>query len=379
MRKLAVCGTIGYRNEIVLGYSSQYVLGGYIEFSEYWNKDYFDYKKVFRYNDSEISAFDVYVIAYRDSGDIEKAYNELIMQGIQEKKIIVYRDFVGTIKVDTLSRYEAENHLYTNLIFGMSHAKSNIALQEFLPDTFSFAAPSMDIFCHNKITSILEEKKCDQLKYVKNIFIELPYYVFNYDLSRFRSFVLSKMLYFHTYGDYHNYNDENKIAQYSNYYKVFCDEDRGQKYIADENTYGPRVKGGFKLMMQRIVDLYRIMKLHDKVWEKEFKNTIDENMMLFDALIKKFRNYNTDVNIIVIITSFNPLFIKTHKSVIEKQKNIFYSSIKNIEGIRIIDLFDGEKKLSLFLDHCHMSKGGSIEWTKNILLPRIMKEGICNE
>lgn len=375
MYKLVVCGTIDYRNEIVLGISSQYKIEGYIEFGEYWNKDFFDYKRVFRYTDSEISDFDVYVIAYRDSGNIDKAYKELINHNIQEEKIIVYNDFVGTIKVDTLSRYDSERNLYTNIVFGMSHAKSNIALQEFLPDTYSFAAPSMDIFCHYKIASILEETNLDQLKHVKNIFIELPYYAFNYDLSRFQSFILSKMIYFHRYGDFHNYHDEKKIAQYNTYYKVFINEYHSQTYVADENTYGLREKNSPRLMIQRIVDLYRVVKLHDKVWEKEFRTTIDENIELFDKMIKIFHKHNPSVNIIVIITPFNPLFIKTHRSVIEKQKKVFYSSIERIEKIKIVDMFEDKNKISLFLDHCHMNKVGSIKWTKGKLLPRILKEG----
>ena len=289
-------------------------------------------------------------------------------------------NFVGGIKVNTLSRYETENHLYTNLILGMSHAKSNIALQEFLPDTFSFAAPSMDIFCHYKTVRWLEEKDVVQLQQVKNIFIELPYYVFNYDLSKFRNFVLSKMLYFYIYGDYHNFNDINKIMQFNNYYKLFCEKTNGQTYIADENIYGLRTNKNIKSKLQRLVDLYRVAKLHDKVWEKEFNETINENIELFCKMLQVLRKYNPRVNIIIIIiTPFNSIFIKTHKRVIDKQKDIFYSSIQNIDGIKIIDLFDSEKNSSLFLDHCHMNKSGSIKWTKEKLLPFILKEGVNNE
>lgn len=51
----------------------------------------------------------------------------------------------------------------------------------------------------------------------------------------------------------------------------------------------------------------------------------------------------------------------------------------NIDGIKIMYLFDSEKNSSLFLDHCHLNKSGSIKWTKEKLLPFILKEGVNNE
>ena len=145
-----ICGTIHYRNELVLRLSNRYRIIGYLEFREFYNKCTLDYKPVIEYTRIHEIKCDYFVIAYSDKKLIENAKKKLLAAGINESVIVIYDHFASTIQLNTLLRFTEEGENFENIIFGLSHAKSDIVISDFLPKTFSFAGPSMDLFCHSE-------------------------------------------------------------------------------------------------------------------------------------------------------------------------------------------------------------------------------------
>ena len=121
----------------------------------------------------------------------EEQLAALSKMGISRDHICVYSFFRNTTFSNPLEGIFTQNN--NGLILGMSHAQC--CIDEKLienADYFKVASPSMDAFLHLKYYEKISEDYPEETEKLTSVIIELPYYIFNYDLSRFGKFVYTK-------------------------------------------------------------------------------------------------------------------------------------------------------------------------------------------
>ena len=258
---------------------------------------------------------------------------------------------------------------YTGLIMGMSHSQCAIK-SDLLTDNLycNCAAPSMDIFCHLSYFKKLSEIHPEKLKSMRHIIIELPYYIFNFDLSRFGNFVYSKLNYFELIGDYHhfgkNYDQKNKIEEFKRFKQYFQPKKVAVKSSVNRNP--------LRKIAKKVLTNYRIAANKDKVWRILYQETIDENRKLWFELLGLLKRVCPKARVTVLIMPFNPIFRCFHKREIRKMKEVFMTSL-GTEDFKILDHFDCINSVSFFDDHCHLNEKGASKYTK------ILQEALIRE
>ena len=150
----------------------------------------------------------------------------LLEAGVCEGEIINYKRFEKTTYENPIAAFACDDDEYTGLIFGMSHSQCAIDESLFTNETYcKVAAPSLDLFLQRRFMEKLSIEHPAALKKIRHIIIELPYYIFNYDLSRFGSFVYTKLKYFEIVGDYHHFGkteeQQLRISEFNHFLNLF--------------------------------------------------------------------------------------------------------------------------------------------------------------
>ncbi|WP_270706301.1 hypothetical protein [Clostridium fessum] len=287
----------------------------------------------------------------------EKEYEVLQSFGIPEKCVLRYELFSGVTFYNPIAQYD---NSVDSLIFGMSHSQSAINVNELKDGVYyKVAAPSMDLFLHLSYLKLLGRNNGGELKNIKKIIIELPYYIFNYDLSCFDGFVHTKLNYFEIINNYHNFGKDDKqkeiISMFKLYYKYFLSP------CVDEQK--PRGNSWFmrpiKWVYHQYVSVRSSVLNQDKVWSQYFEKTVEENVTYWNDFLKVAKKICPNAKIVVLVMPFNSLFTITHKMQIQANKRIFYTKLRKNDEIKVIDDFDLHYGFWNFYDHCHLNKRGS--------------------
>ena len=302
------------------------------------------------------------VNSYNQSPDLFIAINSddyglLVAKGLSERKIVPYYLYKDSSFDNPLS-YFNKSIKYDALFMGMSHSQCSIDLSKLSMNYLMMSRPSMDLFCHlgylKKIYSLLSNPDS-----IRQIVLEIPYYIFNYDLSQFGDFVYTKLNYFKILDDYHNFakreNAPLLINQFENYQNLF----------SELNLQSPPIQSllksfALKCGMGRLIDFIKIVKNNDSVWSKRFPETIDENIRLFDQIVCFVKENFSNAVLVVLVMPFNPIFFASHRKSCDKAKKMFYEILNRYENLNLIDDFRLYKSPFLFRDHCHMGREGGL-------------------
>lgn len=310
--------------------------------------------KVINFTRSNKDTDDIFFVA-ADSAQKDN----MLKCGIPDEKITEFWRFEKTTYLNPIANLMSEEDV-DGLIFGMSHSQCAIDTKKLTGHYYKVAAPSLDLFFQlGFLNKILDNQMVDKRR-VHNVIVELPYYIFNYDLSRFGEFILTKLKYFDVLGNYHHYSDEDCIRKWKNFMSIF---DEG--ISKNENNNALRRLLGFKKILKYPLRAYRISSLHDKVWERVFDDTIRENAMYFNMFINKLRISFENANIFILIMPFNPIFRITHRESINKMKKIFYEIVEK-QQLKIIDEFEYYSRSKYFDDHCHLNQVGGHLYTEHL-------------
>lgn len=255
--------------------------------------------------------------------------------------------------------------IYNGIIMGMSHSQCAIDTKKIESfKMFKMSSPSMDIFLQKEYFYKLSSNY--NLKNLERIVIEIPYYIFNYDLSKFGNFVLTKLYYFQLLDKFHHLEEMNDFNSINEEFKLFSQiVNKEDTVINLQSVSEVKLYYGLKRVIRRIYHIYKYSKINDKVWNNTYKDTINENINIFHDLIKSIKINCPKAEIILLIMPFNPAFILTHRKQITKNKKLFYSIINNIDAT-IIDDFKYFTDSSYFNDHCHMNALGSQKYMKRL-------------
>ena len=284
---------------------------------------------------------------------------------IPDNSIIRYDWFPQTYFENPIEGFSDKHNA---LMLGMSHSQCAIDIEELSRLSgddycyFKESAPSLDLFLHKRFFEKLVQEHAESVHNLKRVIIEIPYYIFNYDLSLFGEFAYTKLNYFELVKDYHHLMEKPEAKRKINTFKQYWD-------ICEKAIYEqpkPRKLPGYLIPAKRVYHIYKAMRNDDKVWREEYKKTIQENVNIWEALIADIRNNCPCAELFILVMPFNPAFRISHKAQVEQCRKTFYSCLGNIEGLTVIDEFDFVKKASLFQDHCHLNENGGKKYTEHL-------------
>lgn len=364
--RIIIYGINDYREMIVMQLHSNCKVIGYSDNNLKITE--FDYIPFYPPESLSNIKCDYILISYTEDKEINAARKILFENNISFSKIIIYKNFSNVLWNNPVGFFLKKiGGGVEQLIFGMSHARNDIYVSKLSHRTYSFASPSLDIFFHNRYTRLLNSNSFD-LKKVSRIIIELPYYAFNYDLSAHKKFILSKMNYFDDIDDYHNYGkteeEINHILEFKRF-KLLFGRDMYAYDMIHELSYAEFERVGYLHKIYRAIKKnIECIKNINAVWKNIFDATIQENKKLFFELLE---NIDKDIDIVILICPFNPVFRLAHKRDISAMKEKFYSILSEVSrDIKVIDLFDDSPTNSScdFIDECHMTRNAAYSWTK---------------
>ena len=248
---------------------------------------------------------------------------------------------------------------FNTVLMGMSHSQCGVdenVLGE--GNVLKMSSPSIDIYLQYHILKKAVNNGEFNNEDIRAIIIEMPYYYFNYDLSKFKDFLNTKLCYYKLINDFSKigYNSK-KIASYC----AFSDLFRYDDIPKSNNNYKDN-----RLMIKKIYSsIIKPIANKDLIWSKEYKSTIEENTKLFDEYITYIKSNFLNTEIVLLIMPMNPFFYKSHKDLVNEARKVFYNVIKRYD-FKIIDDFFLYDNPFLFLDHCHLSSEGAYRYSLHL-------------
>lgn len=373
MSRIVIIGLSNNRLEIISHMGREHDIVAYSDIKRL-SKGYllFDYCPYIYIENINSINFDYIVITYPKE-IYNEVINELLDANIDLNKVVYYDLFKNTLCVDVIYNFAKNAQEYNTALFGMSHSQCGIQLQYLKKHEkiYKFSAPSMDLFCHYHILLELFREHYQKSRSVEQFVFELPYYIFNFDLSRFKSFVLNRIYYFYRVNNYHNMSeaiDESIIKSFERYTKIFQTDSKSTRFSYNEEYIKKTsisLLERIKFYYHKISSAINMVFLHDDVWEKDFVDTKKENIIIWSDILELIHKINPNAKVKVVVFPFSPLFVYTHKNSITKRKTEFYEILNLVSPeVDVIDEFDTGNKYK-FLDHCHLDYCSREEYSRH--------------
>lgn len=327
--------------------------------------------------------FEYIIIMSEDIQKSEQVEELLVARGIPYNKILRYCYFRKNPAKSAVELFFEKyiNQDYDGFIFGMSHSHGG-CIEALLKDNiYKFSAPSMDLYYHYKVL----QDVCQHydMSKINRVIFELPYYVFNYDISMCSNTFIQRMNYYKYYNDYHHFG---KTEQQKRYIVEF---DKLNKFCTNpiyNNIQNRKVATvGKNKVIERIKKYYRTcrytvmtkrkhywtdeekscLKVRAHVWYKLHKETIEENVEIWHKIRKLLEGYN-NIELSVIVFPFCPWYIDKHETAIAEMKRVFDEKIE-ISPDKIWDCFKEYMNFpEYFEDDCHLNLLGAYDFSKKI-------------
>ncbi|HAT4301695.1 hypothetical protein H8K00_13445 [Clostridium perfringens] len=373
MYKIVIVGLGGYRIEI------KNLIADNVEIVAYSQRDNlnkkcntFDYKPFVNLLDLAFIEYDFIVLADSNKEDIEYIKRVLKQIGIDSSNVIEYACFRESLCINPLKVFYDSEIEFDALLFGMSHSQCSVQPQLFSEAIYKFASPSMDLFCQYKLVQSLINEQSEKISKVSTFVFEFPYYIFNFDLSRFRKFVINRLYYFYIFSDYHHFDElegsSDIIKQFEKYVLLFDKNKTAVKFSytkemsSEKNNISLMKK--IKKILKEIVRIIQIFKLKDDVWYKQYKQTQNENIEYWKKIVYMIKKSNPNAQIKVLICPFDPLFRILNKNAIMKNKEYFYNVIG--DSAQIYDFFSLDDDFK-FIDHCHLDTQSGFKFCNHLV------------
>ena len=326
---------------------------------------------------------DYILLAFREKALLFFCEESLLKAGVLRKQIIYISEWDG-IRVDEMK--VVETYLYNachydRILIGMSHLKDGIRINQMRGNNHKIGIPSIDIYYISKIVQLIVNKH--RLDGCRRVVFELPYYIFNWDLSRSKK-MAERFHIAYYFGEYHHLGESDggqmwlrhmlllnsimKRQMIQNgdlekaHFSLMTDRQiRQNKMNKGENVFKCLSTGIKSVPIQR-----KLCKKEYKVWSKMYLDTIAENRTEWNQMIRFLTKAYPDIEISVVVFPHNPYFIKCHTDEIRKMRSVFYKYVKCNEKIKVYDLFNYHLPCWCFKDECHLNELGAYIFT-NVL------------
>ena len=324
------------------------------------------------------------IIMERDILKSDQLRKNLLEQGISEDKILEYCFFEKEPPKSQMEFFQQKycQNLFNGFWFGMSHSYSGL-LEDVLAGKklYKFSAPSMDIYYHFLLLNRLEE--IYDMGKIKKIYFELPYYAFNYDVSRCPNVFEQRINYFYYLQDYHHFGQSpdqkrriyifKKLNELTGnaFYRTFqnleaCipESKMHQRFQQFKRItyYTFRRKEKHDWTEKEISDVERI-KPH--VWYKDRAATVAENRQIWNSILSWIERYPW-IQLQIVVFPFCPYFINANRDVIDAKRKEFMDNIV-VDANQVTDMFDAYMEHpEYFDDECHLNFSGAYYFSKKI-------------
>lgn len=368
VKKIILYGVRSNRLFIEKNLSRNYEIVGYTDSdSRYDELEEYDYKVFYQVKKLKYAEFDYVLIVPQKDNAMNEIFDVLIQNEVDIEKIIKVGDFELDFR-NPLKEFYNLHRCFDGIVLGMSHAYSGFLTHYFSEKFFKFAAPSMDLYFHLHILKkIFSSDLSGKIKY---IVFELPYYIFNYDLSKCKKIAKIRMNYMDIFNDYHHYGENDDEMRNIRFYKVLKDMfGWDENYVLSSNNFE---SNRIALHCNESTNEH-IKYCRDHSWYKIEPKTIEENVVIWHNILALIRKRFSEIKIAIVIYPQNPLMIKHHGTTISNMKGIFYEHILdgNDNNILIYDYFSMLPEHS-FIDQCHMNTAACIDFSR--LLDRKFKK-----
>lgn len=254
--------------------------------------------------------------------------------GIKRNRILDWRvakDFLFENNILCMKQSQVQ---YEGLILGMSYSYWGLFTKNLEKNFFKLSMPAMDLFYMNKqLQEVLNEnylgkaeKNFTSVSGLKYIILEMPYYMFNYDLSQNKVHIRKQMILADYFQDYHHFDktdQENlKILEQFNLWKDMFYQ--GERYNESYCYFDHIVRNG---------NISDEMKERSKgiishVWAKRHEQTIEENIEIFGRMIKCINDFDSNIKIVILVMPQSKYEYISHKELIEDTKHEFEAIIQ---------------------------------------------------
>lgn len=251
---------------------------------------------------------------------------------------------------------EKRNVSYDNLIFGMSHSLGGCEEWRFPGNTYKFSIPSADLNYHLLVLKALIPNY--DMSRVKNIYFELPYYIFNYDIKKATNIYPMRTNYYE-YVEMLQKNDVvNPKVSISKYTSILESIKRPYRYLQSAKTKRlPHI--------WNVEEIEEIKRSNFHVWKTMHSDTISEMAKVWKEIARscvELQSSNPGLKINVIVFPFCSYFSEEFSSDIDRMKVVFYN---NVTEFVVIDRFDTFAEYpEYFSDYCHLNELGALQFTK---------------
>ncbi|NMM61477.1 hypothetical protein HBE96_01915 [Clostridium sp. P21] len=341
--------------------------------------------------------FDFIIIAIGDGAISNKVVKDLISYQIKKEKII---EFYKVYCYKFASELKKVNRVMQNtdkvfdgLILGISHGEVGINPQYLNKSFYNFALGRQDLFYNLKQLDELLKNYKDRIKNLKYVVLDMyTYTYFNYDVSRTKNAVTFLRANGWEFEETHNLKksieelktiQENEEPLFNDLFKTAIINIKNDYEQTGYDLYSdfPSENGISKNLKNEEVENYKNQPVvYSGIQKNVFINTEKENIEIFDKLLKKLKQINSEIKIYIVL-------IPQHKVVEDKLKIIendwkerFYkilSDFKRDYNFEILDFKNNEEissKNNFYYDLEHLNYNGATAFTK-LLNSYIFKNG----
>lgn len=305
--------------------------------------------------------YDFIIINIIKTKKIEEVIELLFKAGVQKEKIIPFYwfDFIGI--QNPIKKYmKLKNKTFEGILTGMSYAMDGFYPQEFSRRFFNLSGRGMDLYYHyyalKKLLNDIEQSE-NLYRSLKYIALELPYFIFNYDVTKEFSLLKYRMSAFETLDRFHHALETEEgrllLERYRSYCRIF-----GRKLEAAESVWNT--------IPLSYIEKKQVDNNPPDYFFGEHPGTIEENKEIFRNIMQMLYDYNRDLKVAVVVFPQRDRAIEWKEQ--EKQKKIFYDAIEpcleKYKNLMLFDYFEEFKdKSEYFYDSGHLTCKGAIEFS----------------
>lgn len=358
MKDTIIYGVRGLRKKIEASLSDNFRIIGYSDSDTIYRdvKEY-EYKPFYAPEALGIKSYDYILISVSDKSKSYDIVNYLIKVGVPQNKIIETCYIINSVySFDIpLIKFPQITEAFDGLCFGMSYSYNTFFTHFFSKRFYKLSYYGADLYFHNKNISYLLLKQPSLLTGIKYIVFDLPYYIFNWDLSRAKKTIRNRFSLLENFNDYHNYGSDTIEQWYIEEYQILKEmfyQSLSTNTSSYSNNYEDRNNNDFMRSPNNFSTL-------EHVWTTLRDETIEENISLFLRILSSLNSFNPSIKIAVVIFPMYLPFLNMEE--IRHMKALFYriinDFIKSFE-IEIFDCFEMFQDKSLFFDVQHLNAFG---------------------
>lgn len=357
MKKVLLYCLRSVRSEVEQFLSDDYNIIGYSDSdSHYIHVKEFEYKPFYQPDELYKVDLDYIIICHTNREISEIIAKKLVESGIKRNQIIKYAFFNNIVFFSPYERFAETSGDFYGLIFGMSHSMYGIETHFLNKRFYKFSVPSVDLFYQYHLLTNIWHRYSKRIGCVKEIILEIPFYIFNFDCSMSRNIFTTYINFYEEISDFHHYNDADMISMYQRYKDMFkSKKERNSSSLS--NNYTVRTKN----MSEQEIREYKT-----RVFCSFYEDTIEENKALFQKIISILNQMFHSPSISIVVPPMNPLFMNSNLNEINRTKSLFLNCIQPyINQFKYYDFSELYKdNPDFFCDATHLNTNGSDDFSK---------------